>query len=388
MSVNTMGFEQASTLLNAIHNQVTGKTAAAPLNTNDFVSVANTTLQAGYDPVMGAITQMVDRTIFSDRPYTRKFIGLERDRRRWGAITRKLQVVDKDWETNAEYTLVDGTSYDMFRVNKPNVLQTNYYGMNTFSRHYTVFRNQLDNAFSGPEEFGQFMTMVTQNNADVIEQTRESQNRLTLANLIAGKYAQSTDIIHLLTEYNTATGLTLTKQTVQQPANYPAFVQWAYARINNISDMMENRSQKYQINITNKPINHHTPKRDQLAFFNSQYLTEMSARAIADIYHDSFLNLATTEAVTYWQSIDDPFGIQIAPAYIDATGAIQTGTAQTITDMFGCLIDRDAAGTVLYDEFASTTPFNSEGDYWNMYFKYTIRWFNDFTEKAVIFLLD
>ena len=383
-----MSFEQSSSLLNAMHGMVTGKNSLAPTNTSDFVSVATTTLNTGYDPVMGAITQMVDKTIFSNRPYSRKFTGLETDRRRWGAITRKLQIADKDWSNNAEFTLVDGVSYDMYKVNKPKVLQTNYYGMHTFKRVYTVFRHQLDNAFRGPDEFGEFMSMVTQNNADIIEQTRESQNRLTLINLMSGKYAMNADVIHLLTEYNTATGLTLTKQTVQQPQNYPAFVQWVYARINNISDMMENRSEAFQTKITGYDINHHTPKRDQRAFFNSQYLTEMSARAIADIYHESILKLDVTEGVTFWQSIDSPFDIENTPVYIDNTGAIVTGTAQTMNDVFGVIIDRDAAAITLYDEYASTTPYNSEGGYWNIYFDYTLKWLNDYLEKSVIFMLD
>ena len=75
MSVNTMAFEDAAAILNNIRKQVTGETAAAPINTSQFISVANTVLQAGYDPVMGAITQMVSRTIFSIRPYNRKFGG-------------------------------------------------------------------------------------------------------------------------------------------------------------------------------------------------------------------------------------------------------------------------------------------------------------------------
>ena len=65
MSVNTMEFKDAAAILNNIRKQVTGETAIAPANTSEFVSVATTLLQAGYDPVLNAITQMVSRTIFS-----------------------------------------------------------------------------------------------------------------------------------------------------------------------------------------------------------------------------------------------------------------------------------------------------------------------------------
>ena len=42
MSVNTMSFEDAAAILNNIRKQVTGETAAAPINTSQFVSVATT----------------------------------------------------------------------------------------------------------------------------------------------------------------------------------------------------------------------------------------------------------------------------------------------------------------------------------------------------------
>ena len=49
MSVNTMEFKDAAAILNNIRKQVTGETAIAPANTAEFVSVATTLLQAGYD---------------------------------------------------------------------------------------------------------------------------------------------------------------------------------------------------------------------------------------------------------------------------------------------------------------------------------------------------
>ena len=171
MSVNTMGFEQVSTLLNSINSQATGRSSLTPTTTADFVSLAQTTLQAGYDPVLNAISQMVTKTIFSVRPYDAKFRGIQADAQKWGSITRKLVVADKPLQDNKAFNLTDGQSVDMYEVNKPEVLQFNFYGALTFTKSFTIFRTQLDNAFRGPEEFGQFMGMVMQNAMDMIEQT-------------------------------------------------------------------------------------------------------------------------------------------------------------------------------------------------------------------------
>ena len=42
MSVNTMEFKQAATLLNNLRQQVTGQTTIAPADTSEFVSVGQT----------------------------------------------------------------------------------------------------------------------------------------------------------------------------------------------------------------------------------------------------------------------------------------------------------------------------------------------------------
>lgn len=388
MGVNTMDFNQAATLLNNIRKQVTGETSIAATNTSDFVSAAQTTLQAGYDPVLNAISQMVSKTIFSIRPYNRRFAGIQMDSQKWGSITRKLSISDKDFENDKRFELVDGQSIDMYKVNKPAVLQTNFYGQNVFNKTYTIFRDQLDNAFSGPDEFGRFMAMVTQNASDMIEQAHENMARLTIANFIGGKYADSADVVHLLTEYNTQTGSSLTATTVYAPANFPEFIKWMYARVSTLSQLMTERSGKFQVQITGKTINRHTPLDRQKVYLSAPLLNEMNARVLADAYHDDFLRYSDTEAVNFWQSIDTPDTIEVTPVMLNADGTVSARTAQTVEKVVGVIFDDDALGYTTIHNWSATTPFNTKGGYWNVDHNFTERYFNDFTEKGIILLLD
>ena len=388
MSVNNMNFEQASSLLNAVHEQVTGQKSIQPTNTADFVSLATTTLKAGYDPVLNAITQMVGKTIFSSRPYSRKFRGIQMDSQRWGAITRKLQVVDKDFEDSAEFDLVDGQSVDMYKINKPEILQTNFYGANIFQKSLTTFVDQLNGAMKGPDEFGQFVSMVSQNVSDMFEQNYESMARMTLANFIGGKIAKDDSVIHLLTEYNQATGQSFTKTDIMQPANYPAFIQWVYARVEQLSNMMTERSQKFQLNVEGKEIQRHTPREYQRVYLNSQALAEINARVLADTYHDNFLRFAETEGVNYWQAIDNPYSLSVTPSVLESDGTISTADAVSTDDLFGVIFDRDALGMTLVNDAVATSPLNARGLYYTTWYSTTIRWFNDFTEKGIVLLLD
>mgnify|MGYP003305356124 CR=1 FL=1 len=388
MSVNTMSFEDAAAILNNIRQQVTGETAIAPTNTGEFVSVATTLLQAGYDPVLNAITQMVSRTIFSIRPYNRKFGGIKVDSEQWGAIVRKLSIADKDFDNDVRFALVDGQSVDHYKVNKPNVLQTNFYGQNVFEKNYTIFKDQLDNAFSGAAEFGRFMSMVVQNVSDMIEQAHESIARMTIGNFVGGKNAANNGVVHLLTEYNTETGESLTATTVYAPANFGNFMKWMYARVATLSALMTERSQEFQINVTGKEINRHTPYDMQKLYLYAPLLNGMDARVLGDTFHENFLEYADVEAVNYWQAIDNPMQIKVTPSYMNTSGNIVTAAEQTITNLVGVLFDQDALGYTTVNNWSATTPLNAKGGYWNTFHHFTERWYNDFTEKGIILLLD
>ena len=100
---NTMSFEQVATVLNTIQQQVTGQSAIAPTNTADFVSVANTVLQTGYEPVINAISQILSRTIFSIRPYERKFGIVEVNESNYGNHVRKLSIADRPVDEDSGY---------------------------------------------------------------------------------------------------------------------------------------------------------------------------------------------------------------------------------------------------------------------------------------------
>lgn len=389
MSVNTMDFNQASAVLNNIREQVTGKTSLAPVDDTSWVSVAQQTLAVGVDPVVNAISQLVGRTIFSNRPYRRKFGGLQVDNQKFGAITRKLNIADKDFIDDAGFQLVDGQSVDMYKVDKPNILQMNFYGQNVFTKQYTIFKDQLNSAFESAGQFGEFMGMISGNAMNMVEQSKESMARATLGNFIAGKSAASADVIHLLTEYNTETGLSLTATTVMQPANFPAFAKWMYARIEQISNMMTERTDLYQIQVTGKEITRHTPRDKQKVYLYAPVMSEISARVLADTFHDNFLRYADTESVNFWQSAETPDTINAKPVYLLSDGTLETNAAaQTVSPIFGVIFDEEAVGYSIFNEDTNVTPINAKGRYWNVFMNYNIRYWNDFTEKGVVLLLD
>lgn len=392
MAVNDLTFNQLSMVLNSIVQQATGQQAQQVTNTAEFVSVAQTALKTGYDPVLQAISQVLSRTIFSIRPYTRKFGGLMVSNQQFGNIVRKLNIADKDWEEDSRFELTDQNSVDMYKVNKPSILQTNFYGANVFEKSLTIFKDQLDCAFSSPEEFSRFLSMTMTNASDMIEQAHENLARATLANFIGGKIIGDTaSVIHLLTEYNTITGLTtpLTAETVYQPANFKPFMQWVYSRVASLSSLMTERTQKFHINVTGKEISRHTPVNKQKVYLYAPARYQTETMVLADVYHDNFLRMADNETVNFWQSIDKPDEINVQPVYLGADGTLKSDDPPVNQKgIFGVMFDEEAAGYTVVNQWSAPTPFNSKGGYSNIFWHFTDRYWNDFTENGIVLLLD
>jgi hypothetical protein len=392
MAVNDLTFNQLSMVLNSIVQQATGQQAQQVTNTAEFVSVAQTALKTGYDPVLQAISQVLSRTIFSIRPYTRKFGGLMVSNQQFGNIVRKLNIADKDWEEDSRFELTDQISVDMYKVNKPSILQTNFYGANVFEKSLTIFKDQLDCAFSSPEEFGRFLSMTMTNASDMIEQAHENLARATLANFIGGKISGDTaSVIHLLTEYNTITGLEtpLTDETVYQPANFKPFMQWVYSRVASLSSLMTERTQKFHINVTGKEISRHTPVNKQKVYLYAPARYQTETMVLADVYHDNFLRMADNETVNFWQSIDKPDEINVQPVYLQADGTLKSDDSPVNQKgIFGVMFDEEAAGYTVVNQWSAPTPFNSKGGYSNIFWHFTDRYWNDFTENGIVLLLD
>ena len=402
MSVNNMTFQQIATVLNSIVHQATGQNVITPTNTAEFVSVANTALSLGNDAVMNAISSVLSRTIFSIRPYSAKFVGLEKDLPRWGAYMRKLSIADSDWADDSAYKYPvaydasenpptgDGGMVDQWKIKKPNVLQTNFYGASVFADHVTIFEDQLENAFRSPEELGSFISLIMTNLSNRIEMSRDAVARGLVANMIGALLTENdaNRVVHLLTEYNAQTGLSLTAQSVYAPDNFPSFMKWVYSRVSQISDLMTENSLMFQTVISGKPVLRHTPMQNQKIYLYSPARHQMDARVLADTYHDNYLKYADVESVNYWQSIKTPDSVNISPAYTSTAGAVVNGDAVSKSGIFGLMFDEDAMGYALLDRRMVPTPVNASGLYRNIFVHAKQKVFMDNTEKAVVLLLD
>lgn len=391
MAVNDLTFTQIATVLNSVQQQATGQAAIAATNTSDFVAVAQRTLKTGYDPVMSAISQVLSKTIFANRPYQAKFAGLRVDNQKYGNHVRKLQPIDKPFETDSRIPLADGESVDMYKVNKPSVIQTNFYGVTGYEKSLTIFRDQLDTAFSSPDEFASFIAMIMQNATDQIEQAHENTARATIANLIGGCISLGgTQNVKLVTAWNGVTGGTDTWATIQADSSkFEMFVKWMFGYIETLCRYMTERSALYHCGLTSTDtVMRHTPYDRMKCYLLTSVLSQVRTNVFSSIFKPEYLKMIDNEEVSFWQAIQSPSNINVkANVYKKADGSIEQKTV-TNANVLGVIFDEEAAGYTVVNEWSASTPFNAKGGYSNTFWHFTDRYWNDFTENCVVLTLD
>lgn len=395
MSVNTMSFEQSAAFLTALYQEATGQQPTIQItNTADFTTVGTTLMQGGYDPIISALSQVLARTIFSIRPYAQKFKDLNVSEEKWGAVTRKINFIDTALDTaDDRLSLTDGLSVDPYVVKKPKVAQFNFYGATQYQDHITIFRDQLDSALQDAAEFGRFISGVLQNIADKLTLIKEAEARGILANFIAAKAGYDTgNVINVLQAYYDETGVTLTPATMFDVTNYTAFSRWLAGFMATLSDKMGERTLKYHMNVTGKEIMRHTEPRFLRKYISANVANYIDSAVASGLYNEERVTkvLDGAERVTFWQNIEDPYTVDATPAYLDtATGNVVDALTDTkVENIIGVLFDEEALGMTTLSTWTAPSAFNPRGGYYNLFYHFTQKTWNDFTENFVLLVAD
>lgn len=400
MAVNSMSFKQSSTLINEVLSQMTGQTSIAPVDESEFVAVGTTLLQAGYDALNTAVSQVLTRSIYSSRAYNPIYPSIERDSVEWGGIVRKVTTLDLEFMDDKGYNVANGngiTDCDPFLVNRQKAVQFNWYGGNTKELLVTVTEQQLKQAFSSSAEFGSFMAAQAQNLINQINQKIEAESRIVVNNMIAAAISEGGDrCVHLLTEYKAETGnTTITAANYLSAAEFEPFAKWMYGRLNTLKAFMAERTEKFHATITSyngaplaTGIKRHTPSEYLNIFMLTDFMNQVDASALSGIYNQQILSIGGFERVNYWQSIDSPDEINVKANILQTDGTCEASEEAIEGEgIVGILFDDEALGITVMNEDVRSIE-NPRGRYFNNWYNWVCRYYNDQTENFVVLMLD
>lgn len=393
--MNSLTPQDCYALMNSIVSQATGQTNLTATDTKSFVAVGETVLRTGTENTLNALSTVLANTIFSVRPYKGKFDILTVSAQKWGAMVRKIVPLyseaeaSDDWNTSTARPIEDNDSVDMYKIKSPKVVQLNFYGTKVLQKHITRFRDQLSLAFHNETEFAQFIDAIMIEFNNEVEMLNEAKARTTLLNFMAGINAMNYgSVVDLVAGYNTEYDSTYTREELLTE-HIESFMKYVASEIKIYSDRLTDATKNYHANLTGyNAIIRHTPKAKQKMIMYNPAFIKAEANVYSSLFNPQYLDIGDFDGVNYWQSQDKPTEINITPNILNTTtGASADGEAQNIKYVLGLLFDTDALGVMPQFDYASTTPFNSAGGYYNMFMHWRFNSYCDYTENAILFVL-
>lgn len=398
---NTFTKQDVYAIMNGLTEQVMGgNSTLTVVDTSSFVTVGETLLRTSAEGTLNAISQLCVRTIFSVRPYKRKLDILDTDELAWGGIVRKLtplyKALEKSTDNNTDVDddqLDNGESIDHYKINKPELIQTNFIGVNTLQKSLTQFtQSQLNVAFRSEEDFISFLSMVMTQFNNEIEKATEDERRATLLNYV-GAAANANMVVDLVEEFNKAYGEGDTPATYTRDelltTYFENFVKFVIAKINKDSEMLTEYSFKYHMNLSDyNDIPRHTPKAEQRMIFYEPFFIDAKANVYTSLFNPELLQIGDYEKINFWQNIDDPTAVSVKANYLGSDGKATTDSdGKSFDYVLGVLYDREAMGIRNIFDQTATTPLNAAGLYYNIFWHHQSKPYSDMTENGIVYVL-
>lgn len=376
-------------IVNAVHAMATGADELAVVDTQSFVDFGNNVLSSSdaTETFLNCYLLRIATTYDTFRPYEGKLKDLILSGDEWGAIVQKIDAEVPDFVSDETFEIEDGQSVDQYVVRKPVGRQKLFIKRSTYSNYITTAKKLLKGAFLSEAAFASWARMVAGKMRNKIEFSTENLARLAIANYIANM--GDAQIVHLLTNYNTESGLSLTADKALLDKDFLAY---AAGEIELVSKRLRNLSVSYNAEEAER----HTPAGEQRFLVFDKFQSRLQHVLQYQAYHKELVDLGEFIEVPYWQGEYTEETVSGETVKVDARDTIivkvddgDGGTeTKTVAGIMAFIFDKYALGAHRAEEETLTTPINARGRYFNTFHFAEQLWFNDLSENGVVFLLD
>lgn len=380
-----MKITQVYSLVNDATKEVLGEQALVEEDLSNVVSVgeqiANMNL---YDKYVGALLNRIAKSIFSIRAYSGRAPSVLMDAWEFGSIVQKVHMKLPDAEENESWSLVDGATYEENQFYKPQVSVKLWNHKTTFEIPLSIAEEQLKQSFLSASEMARFVAMLYQGVENSMTLKFDTLIMRTINNFIGATIQDGTNgltKIHLLTEYNSIYGTSLTSANCLYDKG---FLRYTAFRMKQIATRLSVYSTLFNLGGTEK----HTP-RDMLKIVLHETLDAgVSAFLQSDTFHEELVKLPVADVVPYWQGSGTTFALADTTK-IDVDVLDTSGTKQHVTEdyIIGVMFDRESLGVTGYNRRVPS-KWVAKAEFYNYWYKEDAGYFNDYNENFVVFLAD
>lgn len=388
-----MKVNQISGLLNSVFGEVLGDTGLISEDLSNLVSAgtvitSSTDFGDNFDNYAKAIVDKVGKTIFADRIYRAKDLGIWRDYFEYGSVLEKIRVDVGEYEDNCEWDLTKmgttGLDYneniqnhieELFKFVPANV-QAKYFNLKTtFKTVISITRKQLKSAFDSASSMARFIGMIENRILSKMEIAKEELQRRAIGNFIGTKIATGSNVVDLKTAFEAAGGAVI--NNLSAALQNADFLRFAAKRITMDREFMTQPSKIYN----DGQFYSHTPVEDSRLIVLSDLDAGLKFNLYGDTYNEEFVKLDNYKTIPFWQGTGTDMGIAQRSALKITTSG---GQAVHRTGILGILFDRD--GIMACNEDPEVrSQYNADGNFTNFFYCYDASFYNDFDENGIIY---
>ena len=379
-----MKFTQVAQLTNDAVKEVLGETAITTEDLSNVVSIgeqiANMNL---YDKFVGALLNRIAKSIFSIRAYTGRAPSVLMDAWEYGSIVQKVHMKLPEAEDNESWELVDGATYEENQFYKPQVFVKLWNHKTTFEIPLSIAEEQLKQSFLSANEMARFVAMLYQGVENAMTLKFDALIMRTINNFIGATINDSgaSRNIHLLTEYNSIYGTSLTSANC---VYHKDFLRYTAFRMKQVATRLATYSTLFNIGGTEK----HTP-RDMLKIVMLDVIDAgVTTFLQSDTFHDELVKLPVADVVPFWQGSGTSYALADTSS-IDVEVLDKDGTKQSVSEdyIIAVMFDRDALGVTGFNR-RTPSKYVAKAEFYNYWYKEDAGYFNDYNENFVVFLAD
>ena len=382
-----MEVKQIYQLTNTSAQEVFGESVVVKEDLSNVVDVGDAIFNASaYDKYVKSLINHIGKMIFVARAYNGGVPKVMMDGWEFGSILEKVTMELPDATENESWELTDGASYDPNIFYKPTVSAKFYNKMVTFEVPISITEKQVKQSFSNAQQLNSFLSMIY-NAVDKAMTVRTENLIKTINNMIGetvyneyGATSQSAKstvkAINLLYLYNDRFNQSLTAAdclTDKEFLRFASLTMRLYIkRLSRLSTLF---------NVGGKE--RFTPKDLLHVVLLTDFVAGSEMYLQSDTFHDALVQLPNYEEVPYWQGSgqDYSFG-EISKIIIKNA----SGNDVTVSGILGVMFDRDALGVCNVDR-RTTTNYNPKAEFFNNWYKFDARYFNDLNENFIVFFV-
>ena len=388
-----MKVNQISGLLNSVFGEVLGDTGLISEDLSNLVSAgtvitSSTDFGDNFDNYAKAIVDKVGKTIFADRIYRAKDLGIWRDYFEYGSVLEKIRVDVGEYEDNCEWDLTKmgttGLDYneniqnhieELFKFVPANV-QAKYFNLKTtFKTVISITRKQLKSAFDSASSMARFIGMIENRILSKMEIAKEELQRRAIGNFIGTKIATNSNVVDLKAAFEAAGGAVIA--SFDAALQNPDWLRFVAKRMTMDREFMTQPSKIYN----DGQFYSHTPVEDSRLIVLSDLDAGLKFNLYGDTYNEEFVKLDNYKTIPFWQGTGTDMGIAARSAL-----KITTSGGQTVdkSGIIGVLFDRD--GIMACNEDPEVrSQYNADGNFTNFFYCYDASFYNDFDENGIIY---